>query len=231
MGKLIGSLGSAGMLAFIAMLFFAFLRHIGVFSEESAKRLKTACRVAIVPAIIYWLCAYLMYCVIYGSQVIEITDFQALFPINSLKNMVALLEAPTFHGLFSWLFAIVGHMIGKILFGKYMLGGMVLACLLVISSVYLILSRAEKIVGRRIASQWVTFLFALPGAFILFLPGWPPLAFFCLSVLSNLALSRMKPITVSYSDSAYSIILVFLSVLSAISPVHRTQQVHNKYIC
>jgi len=215
MGKVIGYLGSMGMLAFISMLFFAFLRQVGAFSSDSATRLKKACVLSLLPAMIYWLSGYLMYCVVYGQNVIAITDIQALFPSESFKNTIYSLEAPVFHGLFSGIFAFVGHWIGKILFGKYLLGGALLAMMLVIAGVYLLLFRAEKILGKRAAVHLIMLLFAVPGAFFLFLPGAPPLIFFLLAFVIYFAFLQIKPIAVSYSDSIISILLVVLTVVSS----------------
>lgn len=215
MGKLIGLAGSAGMLAFVAMLLFDFFKYAGVISPAFIRRMRKACLLSVAPAVIYWLCGYLMYCVIYGSYVIDITDIQALFPSNTLKDNIHSLKAPVFSDPFTWLFSWMGHLIGRILFENYLLGGMVLVFLLIIGGVYFLLARGEMMIGKTDTERLLTLCFSLPGAFVLFLPGCAPILFFSIALIIYFSFARFATMQICLSDYAYRVLLVFISVASA----------------
>lgn len=214
MGEFLGVLAGGGMLALVAVLFFAFLRECGALSPASGKRLGRAAATVLGIAAAYLLAGAVMYAVVY-EPADNPAEINRIFRTPSLERMYAALRAPSFYAPLSGLFAYLGHAVGTVLFGQYLLGGEALSLLLTILGAWLLLERLGPLVGGKAAEEGLFLLFSLPGALFLMLPGWPALAFFLVSGGVYILGRRWPERIVSYSSSAYATVVSVSALLSA----------------
>lgn len=214
MGQFLGVLAGGGMLLLVAALFIAFLRERGILSLAGGKRLGRAAAMVLGAAAAYLLAGAIMYAVVY-EPADNPAEINRIFRTPSLERMYAALRSPSFYAPLSGLFAYLGHGVGAVLFGQYLLGGEVLALLLTILGAWLLLERLGPLVGMKAAEEGLFLLLSLPGALFLVLPGWLPLAFF-LAACGIFILGRRWPgRTVSCSPSAYASAVSVSAMLSA----------------
>ena len=152
MGGFLGVIAGGGMLLLIGSLFFAFLRQAGAIKPGQAKRLGMAAGMTLGLGLAYWLLGGLFYGVLF-EPVAGIAEFNAIFRTAGLEKMYIALENPAFYGLFSGIFAYLGHFLGRILFGQYLFAGVVLALCMTLASVFLLMSRMEMILGEKEAQN------------------------------------------------------------------------------
>ena len=139
MGALIGFSGSVGMLLFIGALCMAFLRYAGVLSLANVIRLKNSCLIVFGVFAVYLGAACLMRGAVYGQSSIHFDDILTIFPSDALGRSLDGLRQPVFTGVFSGIYLYLGHFLGRVLFGEYILGGIVLVFICLIVSVFLLL--------------------------------------------------------------------------------------------
>lgn len=214
MGEFLGALAGGGMLLLVAALFCVFLRECGALSPARMKRLGRAALMVLGVAAAYFLTGAVMYSVLY-EPVDHPAQFNRIFRTTSLERMYAALRSPSFYAPLSGVFAYAGHAVGAVLFGQYLLGGEVLALLMTAIGAWLFLERMASVVGTKTAEEGLFLIFSLPGALFLFLPGWPPLAFFLACCGVFFLGKRWPQQAFSYSPSVYAAVLSVGALLSA----------------
>ena len=179
----IGALGSLGMFFLIGALFFTFLKEIGVICREKAKDILQLSLAVLAVGLVFWLGGGVIHAAVYGPNSTQLTDIPSLFRTKALEKIYACLETPDWCGPFSGLFVYAAHGMGKILFGKYLLAGMLLSLCLTLAGSSLCMERFRDIFGREKAKDALFLLLSFPGSCFLFLPGGASMAFFLLSLL------------------------------------------------
>lgn len=214
MGKFLGALAGIGMLGFIACLVLRFLCECHLVSAKQILRIRRVSLIVSCVAGIYWLCGGLMYAVVY-EPIASLAEINAIFRTSSQERMYELLKSPSFAMPVSGLFAWIAHGIGTVLFGQYLFAGVILALGMTMLGSCLLYSRAEKLWGQSFADQILFLLLAIPGALFLFLPGWQPAVYLCISILFFLLGKRFPERKVSWRGPEYEILLSIFSILSA----------------
>ena len=214
MGGFLGVIAGGGMLLLIGALFFAFLRQAGAIKPGQAKRLGMAAGMTLGLGLAYWLLGGLFYGVLF-EPVAGIAEFNAIFRTADLEKMYIALENPAFYGLFSGIFAYLGHFLGRILFGQYLFAGVVLALCMTLASVFLLMSRLEMILGEKEAQNGAFLLLCLPGALFLFLPGGAPLILLTLSVVFYFVGKKIPACRLRIPEGAYSWLIGISGIFSA----------------
>lgn len=183
MSGFIGALGSLGMFFLIGVLFFTFLKEIGAVHPEKAKDILQISLAVLAVGLVFWMSVGVIHAAVYGPDSTQLSDIPSLFRTEALEKIYAHLEVPAWCGPFSVLFVYAAHGIGKILFGKYLLAGMLLSLCLTVAGSCLFMERFRGIFGREKAKNVLFLLLGFPGSFFLFLPGGASVIFFFLSLL------------------------------------------------
>ena len=137
MGEFLGALAGGGMLLLVGLLILRFLREIGAVRAEACRALLRTAGMALLTGAVYWLAGALLSRVLRGTLESAAAPEQ-IFSGPAFQRMLYALEYPEWTGPLSGLFAHLGHAVGAALFGRYVLGGVVLCFLCVMASACLI---------------------------------------------------------------------------------------------
>lgn len=211
MSGFIGALGSLGMFFLIAVLFFTFLKEIGALHPEKGKDILQISLAVLAVGLVFWLSGGIVHAAVYGPDSTQLSDIPSLFRTDALEKIYACLEVPAWCGPFSGLFVYVAHGIGKILFGKYLLAGMLLCLCLTVAGCCLFMERFRVIFGRDKAKNVLFLLLSLPGSFFLFLPGGASVIFFFLSLLFFFLGKKIPKVK---SEGSFALLLSLNGILS-----------------
>jgi len=214
MGGFLGATAGLGMMVLIGALFIAFLHQAGAVNREKIQRLIFAAGITLAMGMVYWLLGGLFYGVLFEPMA-SIAEINAIFRTKGLEKMYIALEETHFYGFLSGIFAWLGHGLGKILFEQYLFAGCVLAIFMTFISVYLLMSRLERIFGKQAAKNGIFLLFCFPGVLFFFLPGWVPLALLLTAILFYLAGRKIPSREWLLPDNVYSWLLGISGMLSA----------------
>ena len=214
MDSFLGLLAGVGMLALIGILFVSFLRQIGVMKSGQVRLAARCAGIAFGAGVGYWLVGALVDQVIYNNLA-SISQIDAIFRGPYLQKMFSSLAAPEWFAPLSGLFCFLSHGLGRLLFGQYILAGMVLSWMLTYLSVCLLSARLQSMWDEKTAENTVFFLLCFPGALFFFLPGWASLALFLASVGFFFLGKRFRVSKPAVNDTMYAILLCISSVLSA----------------
>lgn len=176
MGDELGALAGGGMLLLIGLLIWAFLREMGWVSGDKLRWLGRCFLMVLGAGLTYRAVGALIYFVIYGP-VGNATEYTVIFRSKGLEEMYIALCNPAWHGLLRGLFAYLGHGIGSVLFGEYLLGGELLAFGCTFAGSALLISRMKRLWGEKTGEELGFLMLCLPFGVFLFLPGWGPIAF------------------------------------------------------
>lgn len=212
MAELIGTLGSAGMIALIGALILLFLWQIGALRRDSVRAAIRIC--------LWTACAgagYVLFMLLCRRTVFldQTQDVLRAMGGGYLRDALDGLEKPEFTrpltGLMSW----AGHGIGKVVFGQYRLGGFLLSFLCTAGAALLFYVRLKKLFGEQAAEDGCFLLLCDPCAVFFFFPCGVPLALLIVCGVFFLATRRAKPRTIRYSRSLYGWIQALSVCLSA----------------
>lgn len=214
MGGFLGALAGGGMLLLIGALLFTFLQRIGAMGKGQLRRLGVAAGMTLGAGMLYWLLGGLFYAVL-REPAAELSDIRQIFRGAGLDKMYAALESPSYYGVLSGLFAYLGHGLGRLLFGRYLLGGVSLAAGMTLAAVCLVMSRLSAILGEERGRDGAFLLLCLPGAVYFFLPGWPSMALFIGAMAFYFLGRKIPPGTHALPAGAYHGLLGLCAVFSA----------------
>lgn len=215
MSEVLGVLAGSGMLLLVFVLVVAFLRQIGLLTEEKCRQLGRISLMVSLCGLFYWGLGALICQVLYES-LDSAAKIRQIFGTPYLQRMYDALETPVWIGPLSTPFVFLGYITGKILFGQFLLGGLCWAFLLTLLGVWLFYRRLSVLQGKKMAEDAAFLLLCLPGSVYFFLPGWAPV-FLALAAGAFFIAAGKKPAkrTLSYSPTGYAVLLALSGMLSA----------------
>lgn len=222
MGEFLGLLAGGGMLLFIGGLLVCFFRRIGFMRDETYSVLKQSAVMTLTVGCGYGLFSALVYQVTYGNLP-SVAEAGMIFSGGYMQRMFSSLVTPGGNGFFSGMFSRIGHLLGAMLFGQYLLAGIALAWCMTFSGTWLLLSGIKKMTDKIPASNAVFIILCLPGAVFLFLPGWPPIAFLLLSAVLFFLARPIAANKIKGNASCYGWLLAVSVILSAAVTVGAVQ--------
>lgn len=215
MGEWLGMIAGGGMLILIGTLMLLFLHQLHLLPMERVRRILSAFVLTAAIGMLYFLAGALIRqaaCQDAKSP----AAYNAFFRAGYLLQMYDLLAQPAWRGVLTGAFAYAAHGVGKLLLGQYLAAGAALSWGLTWLSVCFARAGLRKAYGEQAARDGAFLLLCAPGAVFFFLPGWPPLALLlCSFAFYLLAALRAKGKKNMLPRTAFWLILVFLSVLSA----------------
>ena len=214
MAGFLGAAAGAGMLILVGVLAAFFLRQIGVLKGASARQLfRTAA------AVILFFCldtgVAALICRVLRGTLDSPVELKAIFVGRGMQSFFHWLKEPACAPLPEKIYFFPAHWLGSLLFGPYLLGGVVLSLALTGCALHLIWRRVRDAWGDAWAEDIRLMLLSLPGSVFLLLPGWPAAAFLLTAILfffagKRLKCSERKPL----DPSAFGWVLAGLSLLS-----------------
>ncbi len=214
MGEFLGAAAGLLMLALVGLLFIRFLVRAGALKPGAARRLGRAALLLGVAAGMHLGIAALLRSVIYGLT--DITRLDAVFPAASVQKVLAGLRSPSWEGPLSGLTAHLGHAMGKLLFGRYVLGGLLVSFGIDWAACVLILARGERLLDAGRAERGLFLLLCMPGAIFCLLPGWACLALLGGALLFYFLGKRLPARAWKMPDALYGALLALAGMLSAL---------------
>ena len=214
MGGALGALAGGGMLLLVGWLICAFGHEMGWLSRDKCRWLGRCFLIFLFACIIYRLIGALLYFAFYGP-VGDLTEYNVIFRTLGLEKMYELLKNPQWEGLLTGLFAYLGHGIGKMLFGQYLLGGEVAAFLCTFAGGGLLLARLQHIFGKKTGEEVLFLFLCLPFSVFLFLPGWAPIVFFFFGLVCYFPGKLLPKRRMAIPSSVLSLLIALFSLLSA----------------
>lgn len=214
MGDFLGALAGGGMLLLVGALAAAFLRQMGGIGKRGLKPAIRCAAVTLGMGCAYWLTGALIYQVNFGKAESAVL-FDGIFQGGYVRNMFYALSYPSWFAPLSGFFAWMGHLLGRLLFGQYALGGVALSWGMTFVSVLLLEKRMALLWGEETAADASFLPPCLPGGLFFFLPGWPPLALLLAAVLFYCFARRMKPRAIRPRPAFFGGVLAVSACLSA----------------
>lgn len=221
MGAFLGALAGGGMLLLIGALMAVFFKQMGWLRQEGIRLLLRGALITGATGCVYWLSGALISQTVYGGLE-SVADPAGIFRGPYVQDMLEALKEPGGQDVISGVFAYLGHGLGAVLLGQFILGGMLLAFLCVLGGVTLVMARARKLWGQACAEALAWLILWLPFGVFLFLPGWPPLAFLLIAMGFFILGKKEKPRQIVCGSSAFKIlwtvcVLVSMAVTAAVA--------------
>ena len=191
MDKYLGFLAGCGMLLLIGGLIAAFLRQMGVMTQAGTRRVIRCAMMTFFAGLAYFFIGALIYQVFYG-KLESAARVDVFFQGPYLQRMFSALNSPSWFAPVSGAFAWMGHLLGRLFFGQFLFGGIVLAWGAVFFSLFLLQTTLERLFGLSAAKDLSLLLLCCPGSVFLFLPGWPCFALFIVSCAVCICLRRFR---------------------------------------
>lgn len=214
MGEFLGAVAGLMMLVLVGLLLGRFLVQAGAQKPGTARRLGRAALLLGTAMGLNFGCAALLRSVIYGLT--DITRLDAVFSAASVQRALAALKSPAWDGPLSGLMAYLGHALGSVFLGRYVLGGLLLSFGVSWAACALILARGERLSSAARAERALFLLLCAPGAIFCLLPGW-----WCLALLGGALLfyflgERLPAFSWKMPDGLYAALLALAGMLSAL---------------
>ena len=214
MGEFFGILAGGGMLLLIAALLLRFLLDAQAVKKERARALVRVGEITLMALCLYYLSATLMRSALFGD-VESVGEIDKSFQLTYLHTLLGYLRQPEWYAPLSGFFAYLGHGLGRLLFGRYVLGGVLLSFLFTFAGACLLFLRLRRLLHEKTAEDGIFLLFCLPGAVFLFLPGWPSMAFALAGLCFYLAGKRLPRREFSCPPPLFSWVIAVCAMLSA----------------
>lgn len=161
---MIKTLSGAAMLLFLLALLLSVLEKTGLVRKQTACPLMKTALICVGFGLAYDGVARLVFALCCDTE--GAPGIRELYSAGWLETYYTGLETG------SGLLNLPGHWLGRLLFGEFLMGGVVFSTLLTAASLHLFYLRLRALRGEGAARTGQALMLVFPGAFFCFLPGW-----------------------------------------------------------
>ena len=222
MGEFLGLAAGSGMLLLIGLLMGRFLMDMGWMRRETGRMMLRITGMTLGVGAALWLFGALIHVTLLGG-LSDAAAIRQVFCGPVTQEMFEIVKRPASTGPAAFLFVLIGHALGALLFGQYELAAVTAAFLLTDAAACLVCARLSGWWREKDAERAVFLLLCLPGGVFLFLPGAAPMILLLAALAFFLGGRWLGPKNAAsapvpfLSSPAYDLLLCLCAVFSALA--------------